>query len=364
MAIGVVGNDETNKLFKKNDNNKYYDASFEINLDDKNECHAIICSNVRLNSIVLDIGCAQGMIGKALKEKLNCTIYGIDANKEAINQAKKNNCYEKLYIMDITNKNDKSYKEFMKEKIKFDYIIFSDVLEHLVTPADVLFAFGAKLKNNGKILISLPNIAHYDIIDGLLNEKFNYSLMGLLDNTHLRFFTKYSFAEYIADANKYEDFIFDCKLIGQTIIPPRFMESYSYLNNIILKNKDLIVLQNIFLLDKLLKGKKTVNLSKILNEKRINITDQINSELKSNSESQLKLEEKYNELKNNFDTLLSKDNNLESDYSELNRKYDSLNDDFNKINAQYNEIINCRCWKILMIFRKIENFFLFKKNKK
>ena len=59
------------------------------------------------------------------------------------------------------------------------------------------------LKDNGKILVSIPNIAHYDIIRGLFNDQFNYSKVGILDNTHIRFFTKKLFAQFIDEINDY-----------------------------------------------------------------------------------------------------------------------------------------------------------------
>ena len=71
----------------------------------------------------------------------------------------------------------------------FDRIILCDVLEHLVDPMDVLRKLSKFLKFDGKFLIDIQNISHYSIKFNLLMNNFNYTPIGLLDNTHIRFFT-------------------------------------------------------------------------------------------------------------------------------------------------------------------------------
>ncbi|PYT05283.1 MAG: glycosyltransferase/methyltransferase, partial [Acidobacteria bacterium] len=72
---------------------------------------------------------------------------------------------------------------------QYDAIIFGDVLEHLHNPGVVLEKLSRLLKPGGKILLSLPNIANIWIRISLLMGRFNYSRLGILDETHLRFFT-------------------------------------------------------------------------------------------------------------------------------------------------------------------------------
>ena len=74
----------------------------------------------------------------------------------------------------------------------FDFIIFADVLEHLFDPFVVLGFCKNILKDKGKILISLPNIAHNDVLIRLFQNKFHYTEIGLLDDTHIHFFAQES----------------------------------------------------------------------------------------------------------------------------------------------------------------------------
>lgn len=278
MSIGIIGNDKNNKLLDYNKENKYYDPYVDINLKTFNDSHAILCKQVKKNSFVLDVGCGQGIIGKILERELNCRVYGIELDKTAINIANKEKCYKKIYNFDIADRTGNEFELFVADNLKFDYIIFSDVLEHLINPADTLLFFLKSLNEKGKILISLPNISHYDIINGLLNDKFNYSDMGILDNTHLRFFTKYSFAEYIDSINKKYKLSIDCKLIGQTIIKPHFYSKYPMIDSLFSLNPQLLVLQNLFML--LPNSLDTSSLHSLLSENKIDLIQKLEENIK------------------------------------------------------------------------------------
>jgi len=71
----------------------------------------------------------------------------------------------------------------------YDYVIYADVLEHLVEPATVLTETKKILKEDGSVWISIPNVAYNGVIIELINDQFTYRETGLLDSTHLRFFT-------------------------------------------------------------------------------------------------------------------------------------------------------------------------------
>jgi SAM-dependent methyltransferase len=82
---------------------------------------------------------------------------------------------------------------------KFDVVLAGDVLEHCSRPELVLLQFHDLLTPDGYLVISLPNIAHADVRLALLTGKFNYRPTGLLDRTHLRFFTRETITTFLED---------------------------------------------------------------------------------------------------------------------------------------------------------------------
>jgi len=142
--------------------------------------HQIIPTRIIPNTTILDVGCNTGMLGKILNKKN--ILDGIDINPKALKKAKK--YYRNLYRFDLSTPFN------LKLKHKYDYIVFSDLLEHLPRPDLLLIKIKKYLKNNGVIICSLPNIARFEIRLNLLMGKFNYSNSGILNEDHLRFFTK------------------------------------------------------------------------------------------------------------------------------------------------------------------------------
>ncbi len=141
--------------------------------------HSIIKNIIGTNKIVLDVGCASGDLGRLCE---NNTFYGIDGNTDAINKAKL--IYKDVKLIDL---NLIPANPLFDEK--FDYIIFADVLEHLLYPEQLLMHFRNYLKPEGKIIVSLPNVALWRIRLLLLAGKFDYTDYGVLDRTHLHLYT-------------------------------------------------------------------------------------------------------------------------------------------------------------------------------
>jgi len=139
---------------------------------------------------ILDVGTASGYLGKAWK-KLGHHVTGVEFDAVAAEKAKEN--YNSFQIADIETF-EFPYRD------EFDYIVFADVLEHLRDPAAVLRRCIPGLKESGKIVISLPNVANWVIRLGLLFGKFDYTDRGILDRTHLRFFTLRSAGQLLNDA--------------------------------------------------------------------------------------------------------------------------------------------------------------------
>ncbi len=144
-------------------------------------------------SKVLDVGCNGGQFGKILQEKNHCIVYGVDISSAAVNDAKQ--LLKAAETMDITH----DPFPFIEEK--FDIIVFGDVLEHIPDPLDVLRKFTVYLNSGGSILLSLPNVANISIRLKLLIGKWDYKPSGILDETHLRFFTLKSIKDLMLKAD-------------------------------------------------------------------------------------------------------------------------------------------------------------------
>ena len=133
---------------------------------------------------ILDVGCAAGNLGKNLKD-LNpeAKLMGIEI-QQGITLP---NIYEQLFIGDV----EKVMVDMHDKNLCFDCIIFADVLEHLNDVWSVLDTSSKMLNPNGIIIASLPNIRNITILKKLvLNGIWEYEKEGIMDKTHLRFFTK------------------------------------------------------------------------------------------------------------------------------------------------------------------------------
>lgn len=157
--------------------------SFEFDKD-SDSAPACIARRIKQNSRVLEFGTADGVLTEYLKKNLDCEIFGVELNEQFAEAASK--FTEKMFIGDIE---EYGWLVFF-EGLKFDYIIFADVLEHLKEPELAIQKASELLNIDGALIMSIPNIAHSSIILSLLNNSFDYSETGLLDRTHLRFFTK------------------------------------------------------------------------------------------------------------------------------------------------------------------------------
>ena len=142
--------------------------------------HKLIADEIGKNMTILDIGCNKGYL-KILTDESNI-FWGIDFFLNNL-KAAKNKGYKRVYRMDLNN-----FEQF-RSKRKFDTLIFADILEHLVYPEKVLTFFVSNyLEDRGKVIISLPNIANISVRLNLLLGRFNYTIDGILDKTHLHLY--------------------------------------------------------------------------------------------------------------------------------------------------------------------------------
>lgn len=153
----------------------------DISVFNENTSHGLIADRIKSGERILEFGCSKGDLARFVTQNLGCTVVGIEISSEALSMAKE--YLDKAILADI-----ELYEwESELEDEFFDVIVFSDVLEHLKNPDMAILKAKKYLKPDGRILFSVPNIAHADIISKLLCNRFDYTNIGLLDNTHVHF---------------------------------------------------------------------------------------------------------------------------------------------------------------------------------
>lgn len=141
---------------------------------------------------VLELGCGAGVFGAKLKEIFGCHVVGIELFPEAGRMAMK--CLDKVYI--------ESLDTFDFSQLgKYDLIVANDVLEHLIDPWNVVLELRNHLNEDGYFMASIPNVSHHQVLTGLLKGRRRYEDSGILDRTHLRFFTRETAVKLFTDNN-------------------------------------------------------------------------------------------------------------------------------------------------------------------
>jgi SAM-dependent methyltransferase len=140
---------------------------------------------------ILDVGTADGYLGKLLRGRGH-TVTGIENDALTAERAREH--YDSFQIANIET-------FAFAYRREFDYIVFADVLEHLRDPTAVLRTSMPALKESGKIIISVPNVANFLVRLSLMFGRFEYMDRGILDRTHLRFFTLRSLKQVMSEVS-------------------------------------------------------------------------------------------------------------------------------------------------------------------
>lgn len=157
---------------------------YPINLNDLNNSLTQMILAVAENSRVLEIGCATGYVGEQYAAR-NCTVFGLEYDEEMHRRAENRGCYQQVFRLDLND-----LPSILNLGIgPVDYIVLGDVIEHVLYPAQVIEHLKTYLSETGTFVFSIPNISHGCIKLNLLLNNFNYTPRGLLDATHIKFFT-------------------------------------------------------------------------------------------------------------------------------------------------------------------------------
>jgi len=197
-AVRVVGDQVLPPAQSNNRDQTTNDYQGLIDLQVENNSHTRVVRYVREyfqtdSARVLEIGCSEGYFGAALRADGH-EVWGIETNAIAADTAEAvldrvyRDSIEAFLLAD----------EFVDER--FDAVVFGDVLEHLLDPRRVLSAVSDRLTERGVIIASVPNVAHERVRMMLLEGRWDYSATGIMDNTHLHFFTRDTVVELFSQA--------------------------------------------------------------------------------------------------------------------------------------------------------------------
>ena len=204
-----------------------------------NDAHGISLQLVGHGKTVLELGAASGHVTKALKS-LNNTVTAVE--RDARFSESLSAIADEVIITDL---DWLDLRERLSGK-KFEVVLAGDVLEHCSKPELVLLQIHDLLTPDGYVVISLPNIAHGDVRLSLLTGTFDYSETGLLDRTHLRFFTRSSIHTFLSQSHFQVEAVFaSTASIGTTELGPPNAEIPIEAVQFVQKDPDALVYQYI-----------------------------------------------------------------------------------------------------------------------
>lgn len=152
---------------------------------------------------VLDVGCGRAALGEAIAQK-GYEVWGVENAPSAVRVARGR--IARLIEKDLLDQHGISQE---LGSTRFDYLVFSDVLEHVYDPVGVLRFYSGFLKPGGKVLVSVPNaLAWFHRLEFLFG-RFQYRDSGILDRTHVRFFT-FANAQELANRSGLKTLRWDC----------------------------------------------------------------------------------------------------------------------------------------------------------
>jgi SAM-dependent methyltransferase len=160
---------------------------------DSGQLQARVLRLVGRGQRVLELGCGNGSFTRALVAA-GCQVVAIEIDREAATLAAP--YCERTVVGDM----ESPLLDEALAQDSFDVVLAADVLEHLRDPAKVLRRVARHIRPGGRLIASLPNVAHGSVRLALLQGRFPYADAGLLDRTHLRFFTRSSLGPLLADA--------------------------------------------------------------------------------------------------------------------------------------------------------------------
>ena len=212
--------------------NEYYESKVsEYFQEERHEMLKYIPQDAQ---IVLDVGCSSGTFGQSLKSSRNIEVWGVELDRDA--------------ALDASKKLDRVINDAFSPDLNlpqkgFDCIVFNDVLEHLADPWSALAYSKKLLKDSGVVVSSIPNVRYFNNVWEFLVEKnWEYTDWGILDKTHLRFFTQKSILSLFESLNYEVESIVGINPLS--VLHPQHVQKFRLINKLLLDNlEDMNYLQ-------------------------------------------------------------------------------------------------------------------------
>lgn len=157
------------------------------------ECHdslSVIAQLIEPGQTLLDLGMGTGGLGQYLRQRQATVADGVTLNQAEADIARA--WYRRAVVADL----DCDRLSTLLGNCQYDCIVCADVLEHLKAPQNLLAQCKALLRPGGRLITSTPNAGYCGLVAELMQGDFRYRSEGLLDNTHLRFFTRISLQRF------------------------------------------------------------------------------------------------------------------------------------------------------------------------
>ena len=165
---------------------------------------------------VLEIGCGRGATGEHLQRELGCRVTGVELNPEVARGAR-----GRLHRVVVGDVEDPAVAAELRGGAPaggFDALLATELFEHLVEPERFLAAARGLVRPGGRIVLSVPNVGHWSVVEDLLAGRWDYLPIGILCYTHYRFFTRRTLEDWLARCG------FDrVRLVAQPTEPPPWL---------------------------------------------------------------------------------------------------------------------------------------------
>lgn len=179
---------------------KYHRKNYNPLESNPSSIDSISTEMVPSGAKVLDIGCATGYMAEYLREYKNCTVAGVENNPEQAQLAQK--ICSVVFVGSIESPEIQfQIDQYVKKESLFNCVYMSEVIEHLVDPWKILAVLPRWIHKDGCLIITTCNVAHWRMRKELMKGKWTYQEYGVLDKTHLKFFTYETFRQMLLDSD-------------------------------------------------------------------------------------------------------------------------------------------------------------------